>query len=163
MDEAGLKKVQRALISVSNKAGLVEFAQALARHQIELVSTGGTARLLREHGLAVRDVSEVTGFPEMLDGRVKTLHPKVHGGILGIRDDAAHQAQMRDHEIEPEDFAAARRGGVTAKILHAVIDGEMWSGRAAYLASPVQEQGVAHRGSFDCARKLAPLRMTCTS
>jgi len=104
VDEAGLKKIRRALISVSNKAGLVEFAEALARHQIELVSTGGTARLLREQGLAVRDVAEMTGFPEMLDGRVKTLHPKVHGGILGIRDDAAHQGQMREHGIEPIDL-----------------------------------------------------------
>src|SRR5438046_9473283 len=96
--------IRRALMSVSNKAGLVEFAQALARHQIELVSTGGTARLLREQGLQVRDVAEMTGFPEMLDGRVKTLHPKVLGGILGIRNDAAHQAHMREHGIEPIDL-----------------------------------------------------------
>lgn len=75
--EDSLKKITRALVSVSDKTGLVEFAQKLAAHNIELVSTGGTAKLLREAGLAVRDVSDLTGFPEMLDGRVKTLHPKV--------------------------------------------------------------------------------------
>ena len=104
LTDPSLKKITRALISVSNKTGIVEFAQKLAAHGIELISTGGTARLLREQGLAVRDVSEVTGFPEMLDGRVKTLHPKVHGGILGIRGDSVHQAQMREHEIEPIDL-----------------------------------------------------------
>jgi len=102
--EDSLKKISRALISVSDKTGLVEFAQKLAAHNIELVSTGGTAKLLREAGLAVRDVSDLTGFPEMLDGRVKTLHPKVHGGILGIRDNAEHQAKMQEHEIAPIDL-----------------------------------------------------------
>jgi phosphoribosylaminoimidazolecarboxamide formyltransferase/IMP cyclohydrolase len=99
-----LKTITRALISVSDKTGLVEFAQRLAAHNIELVSTGGTAKLLREAGLAVRDVSDLTGFPEMLDGRVKTLHPKVHGGILGIRDNAEHQAKMREYDIAPIDL-----------------------------------------------------------
>ncbi|HMV51419.1 MAG TPA: bifunctional phosphoribosylaminoimidazolecarboxamide formyltransferase/IMP cyclohydrolase, partial [Blastocatellia bacterium] len=99
-----MKKITRALISVSDKTGLVEFAQKLAAHNIELVSTGGTAKLLREAGLAVRDVSDLTGFPEMLDGRVKTLHPKVHGGILGIRDNAEHQAKMQEHDIAPIDL-----------------------------------------------------------
>lgn len=102
--EDSLKKITRALISVSDKTGLVEFAQRLAEHNIELVSTGGTAKLLREAGLAVRDVSDLTGFPEMLDGRVKTLHPKVHGGILGIRDNAEHQAKMKEHGIAPIDL-----------------------------------------------------------
>jgi phosphoribosylaminoimidazolecarboxamide formyltransferase/IMP cyclohydrolase len=104
LGDLSLKKISRALISVSNKTGLIEFAQALSRHRIELISTGGTARLLREHGLTVRDVAEITGFPEMLDGRVKTLHPKVHGGILGIRQSEAHQAQMRAQGIEPIDL-----------------------------------------------------------
>jgi phosphoribosylaminoimidazolecarboxamide formyltransferase/IMP cyclohydrolase len=104
MQEQSLKKIRRALISVSDKTGLVEFAQNLQRHGIELISTGGTAKLLRENGLNVRDVSEVTGFPEMLDGRVKTLHPKVHGGILGIRDNPEHRARMREHGIEPIDM-----------------------------------------------------------
>ncbi len=102
--EDSLKRITRALISVSDKNGLVEFAQRLAEHNIELVSTGGTAKLLREAGLAVRDVSDLTGFPEMLDGRVKTLHPKVHGGILGIRDNAEHQAKMKEHGIAPIDL-----------------------------------------------------------
>lgn len=102
--EDSLKKVRRALLSVSDKTGLVEFARKLSAHQIEIISTGGTARLLREQGLAVQDVAEVTGFPEMLDGRVKTLHPKVHGGILGIRDNTEHQAKMQEHDIAPIDL-----------------------------------------------------------
>ncbi|MFN0084225.1 MAG: bifunctional phosphoribosylaminoimidazolecarboxamide formyltransferase/IMP cyclohydrolase [Blastocatellia bacterium] len=99
-----MKKITRALISVSDKTGLIDFARSLARHGIEIVSTGGTAKALREQGLAVRDVSEVTGFPEMLDGRVKTLHPKVHGGILAIRENAEHRAKMSEHGIAPIDL-----------------------------------------------------------
>ncbi|NNU79578.1 bifunctional phosphoribosylaminoimidazolecarboxamide formyltransferase/IMP cyclohydrolase [Halovulum dunhuangense] len=95
---------KRALISVSDKTGLIELGQALAGHGIELVSTGGTAKALREAGLAVRDVAELTGFPEMMDGRVKTLHPMVHGGLLALRDDAAHVAAMKDHGILPIDI-----------------------------------------------------------
>ena len=102
--EASLKKVTRALLSVSDKTGIVEFARKLAEHGIDLVSTGGTSSLLRQHGLAVRDISDLTGFPEMLDGRVKTLHPKVHGGLLGIRDNPEHQAKMKEHEIAPIDM-----------------------------------------------------------
>ncbi len=98
------KPVHRALLSVTDKTGLVAFAQALAGHGVELVSTGGTAKALREAGLAVRDISDLTGFPEMLDGRVKTLHPKVHGGILHRRDDPAHVAAVTEHEIEPIDM-----------------------------------------------------------
>ena len=101
---SGLRRVRRALLSVTDKTGLVEFARALAAHNIELVSTGGTARALREAGLTVRDISDLTGFPEMLDGRVKTLHPKVHGGILHIRDNAEHMAAVREHAIEPIDM-----------------------------------------------------------
>src|SRR5258708_6778110 len=82
------KKIRRALLSVTDKSGLVEFARTLADFDVELISTGGTARTLREAGLAVKDISELTGFPEMLDGRVKTLHPKVHGGLLYIRGNA---------------------------------------------------------------------------
>ncbi len=88
------KAVRRSLLSVTDKTGLVEFAKALARFGVELVSTGGTARALRDAGLAVRDISDLTGFPEMLDGRVKTLHPKVHGGILHIRSNAGHVAAV---------------------------------------------------------------------
>src|ERR1041384_6708081 len=95
-----LVPVKRALLSVSDKTGLVEFARALHEEfAIELISTGGTARFLREQGLPVKDVSELTGFPEMMDGRIKTLHPKVHGGILSIRDNPQHQAAMEKHAI----------------------------------------------------------------
>jgi phosphoribosylaminoimidazolecarboxamide formyltransferase/IMP cyclohydrolase len=102
--DSSLRKISRALISVSDKTGLPVFAESLSRHGIEIVSTGGTARLLRECGVAVRDVSDLTGFPEMLDGRVKTLHPRVHGGILAIRGNETHQAQAREHGIEPIDL-----------------------------------------------------------
>jgi len=99
-----MAKIQRALLSVSDKTGLVPFAQILAAAGVELVSTGGTARVLREAGLAVKDISEHTGFPEMLDGRVKTLHPKVHGGLLFIRGDENHEATVREHGIAPIDL-----------------------------------------------------------
>jgi phosphoribosylaminoimidazolecarboxamide formyltransferase / IMP cyclohydrolase len=98
------KKIQRALLSVTDKTGLVEFARALAGHGVELISTGGTARALREAGLTVKDISELTGFPEMLDGRVKTLHPKVHGGLLYIRGNAEHEAAVAAHDIAPIDM-----------------------------------------------------------
>lgn len=83
-------KIQRAILSVTDKTGLVEFARQLAALKVELISTGGTAKLLRESGVAVKDISELTGFPEMMDGRVKTLHPKVHGGILHVRGNPGH-------------------------------------------------------------------------
>ncbi len=94
----------RALLSVSDKEGLFDLGKALAGHGVELVSTGGTAKALSDAGLAVRDVSELTGFPEIMDGRVKTLHPSVHGGLLGIRDDAEHQEAMKAHDIVPIDI-----------------------------------------------------------
>jgi phosphoribosylaminoimidazolecarboxamide formyltransferase/IMP cyclohydrolase len=97
-------KIQRALISVSDKTGLVDFARRLARHGIELLSTGGTAQLLRDAGLDVRDVSDLTGFPEILNGRVKTLHPKVHGGLLAIRDNTEHQRQVAENAIQYIDM-----------------------------------------------------------
>jgi phosphoribosylaminoimidazolecarboxamide formyltransferase/IMP cyclohydrolase len=99
-----MTKIQRALISVSDKTGLVPFAQILAKAGIEILSTGGTARTLREAGLTVKDVSEHTGFPEMLDGRVKTLHPKVHGGLLFIRGNQTHEAAVKAHGIAPIDL-----------------------------------------------------------
>jgi phosphoribosylaminoimidazolecarboxamide formyltransferase / IMP cyclohydrolase len=99
-----LKKITRALISVSDKQGILELAQALVRHSIEIISTGGTAKLLRAYGYNVRDVSDFTGFPEMLDGRVKTLHPKVHGGILFMRDNAEHRRHANNHNIAPIDL-----------------------------------------------------------
>jgi phosphoribosylaminoimidazolecarboxamide formyltransferase/IMP cyclohydrolase len=97
-------KIQRALLSVSDKTGLIPFAQILAAQGVELISTGGTAKTLREAGLKVKDISEHTGFPEMLDGRVKTLHPKVHGGLLFIRGNATHEAAVAAHQITPIDL-----------------------------------------------------------
>jgi phosphoribosylaminoimidazolecarboxamide formyltransferase/IMP cyclohydrolase len=97
-------KITRALLSVSDKAGLVALGEALARHGVELLSTGGTARALREAGLTVKDVSEHTGFPEMMDGRVKTLHPMIHGGLLAVRDDRGHAQAMVEHGIAPIDL-----------------------------------------------------------
>ena len=99
-----LRPIRRALLSVTDKAGLVDFARALASSGVELVSTGGTSKALRDAGLSVRDISDLTGFPEMLDGRVKTLHPKVHGGILHIRNNPEHVAAVEAHDIEPIDM-----------------------------------------------------------
>src|SRR5271155_2125073 len=96
--------IQRALISVSDKSGLIPLAQTLAKAHIEIISTGGTAKALREAGLKVKDISEHTGFPEMLDGRVKTLHPKVHGGLLYIRGNETHEAAVKSHGISPIDL-----------------------------------------------------------
>lgn len=101
MDQVTIK---RALLSVSDKTGIVELGQALAAQGVELVSTGGTAKALRDAGLEVRDISDLTGFPEMMDGRVKTLHPKVHGGLLAVRDNEEHVASMREHEIGAIDL-----------------------------------------------------------
>jgi phosphoribosylaminoimidazolecarboxamide formyltransferase/IMP cyclohydrolase len=97
-------KIQRAILSVTDKTGLVDFAKELAALKVELVSTGGTAKLLREFGVPVKDISELTGFPEMMDGRVKTLHPKVHGGILHVRGNPGHVAAAREHGILPIDM-----------------------------------------------------------
>ncbi|MBV9211735.1 MAG: bifunctional phosphoribosylaminoimidazolecarboxamide formyltransferase/IMP cyclohydrolase [Acidobacteria bacterium] len=100
----GLRRVRRALLSVSDKNGIVEFARELERFGVEIISTGGTAKALREAGISVRDISDVTGFPEMMDGRVKTLHPRVHGGLLALRDNEAHVAAMLEHGIEAIDM-----------------------------------------------------------
>src|SRR5690606_25302426 len=116
-----LVPVRRALLSVFDKTGLVDFARALASAGVELVSTGGTARAIGEAGIAVRDVSDVTNFPEIMDGRVKALHPAIHGALLSIRDDAEHRQAMRDHGIEPIDlvvvnlypFEEVRRAGAS--------------------------------------------------
>src|SRR5438270_6081620 len=96
-----MSRIQRAILSVTDKTGLVEFARKLAAIGVELISTGGTAKLLRDSGVRVKDISEFTGFPEMLDGRVKTLHPKVHGGILHRREDPLHRAAVAEHGIAP--------------------------------------------------------------
>jgi phosphoribosylaminoimidazolecarboxamide formyltransferase/IMP cyclohydrolase len=103
-ETSGLRKIRRALISVSDKTGIVDFAITLKRFGVEIISTGGTAKTLREGGIDVRDVSEVTGFPEMMDGRVKTLHPKIHGGLLALRDNPEHVTAMDEHNIEAIDL-----------------------------------------------------------
>src|SRR6266851_7073001 len=103
-NNVGLIKIRRALLSVSDKTGIVDFARELKRFNVEIISTGGTARVLREAGIEVRDVSDVTGFPEMMDGRVKTLDPRIHGALLALRDNAEHVAAMKAHGIEPIDM-----------------------------------------------------------
>jgi phosphoribosylaminoimidazolecarboxamide formyltransferase/IMP cyclohydrolase len=99
-----MSKIHRAIISLSDKSGILEFARELQTFGTEILSTGGTAKTLRENGLRIVDISEYTGFPEMLDGRVKTLHPKVHGGILGIRDKPEHVNKMKEHGIKEIDM-----------------------------------------------------------
>src|SRR5690606_6638323 len=99
-----LRKIRRALISVSDKTGIVEFARGLAANGIAIISTGGTAHALRDAGLEVTEVAEVTGFPEMMDGRVKTLHPMIHGAFLALRDNEKHVASMNEHGIDPIDL-----------------------------------------------------------
>src|SRR5690349_21322456 len=117
-----LRLIRRALISVSDKTGIVDFARELTRFNVEIISTGGTAKTLRDAEISVRDISDVTGFPEMMDGRVKTLHPRVHGGLLAIRDNPEHVAAMGQHGIDPIDLVVVnlypfaetiRRAGVT--------------------------------------------------
>src|ERR1700760_372995 len=95
---------KRALLSVSDKTGLVDFAKKLVSAGYELISTGGTSKALRDAGMTVADISDVTGFPEMMDGRVKTLHPKVHGGLLYLRDNEEHRRQAEKHDIKPIDL-----------------------------------------------------------
>src|SRR6266702_6902577 len=102
--DSGLVKIRRALISVSDKTGIIDFAQELKSFGVEIISTGGTAKSLRDAGIEVRDVSDVTGFPEMMDGRIKTLHPKIHGGLLALRDNPEHVAAMREHGFGPIDM-----------------------------------------------------------
>jgi phosphoribosylaminoimidazolecarboxamide formyltransferase/IMP cyclohydrolase len=99
-----MKKIKRAIISVTDKTGVVDFAKSLSEFGVQILSTGGTARVMREGGVPVTDISEYTGFPEMLDGRVKTLHPKVHGGLLGLRDNPEHVKVMKEHGIENIDL-----------------------------------------------------------
>src|SRR4051812_30694344 len=99
-----LRPIRRALLSVSDKTGLVELARGLRERGVELISTGGTYKALSAAGLPVREVAEITEFPEMLDGRVKTLHPRIHAGILAIRDNAAHEQTLAEHDIGPIDL-----------------------------------------------------------
>jgi phosphoribosylaminoimidazolecarboxamide formyltransferase / IMP cyclohydrolase len=123
-------RIQRALISVSDKSGLAELSQFLNQMGVQLLSTGGTANFLRERGIPVTDVSEYTGFPEILDGRVKTLHPRIHGGLLGLRDKASHQSQMKEQNIQPIDMVvvnlypfretAAREGATYPEVIEQI-------------------------------------------
>ena len=99
-----LRKIRRALISVSDKTGILEFAKELSNFGVNIISTGGTAKNLCDNGIAVTEVSEITRFPEMMDGRVKTLHPKIHGAFLALRDNENHIASMQEHGIEPIDL-----------------------------------------------------------
>ena len=99
-----MPKIERVLISVTDKAGIAAFAKDLASFGMEIISTGGTAKMLRENGLTVIDISDFTGFPEMMDGRLKTLHPKVHGGMLALRNNPGHVASMKEHGIKPIDM-----------------------------------------------------------
>jgi len=101
-----MRKIERALISLTDKSGIEDFARQLQDMGVEILSTGGTAKKMRDHGIKVMDVSEFTGFPEMLDGRVKTLHPKVHGGILAQKTNPDHLAQMEAHGLQPIDLIA---------------------------------------------------------
>ena len=103
-DQTHQVRIRRALISVSDKTGIVDFARELKRFGVEIISTGGTAKALREAGMAVREVSDVTRFPEMMDGRIKTLHPRIHGGLLAVRNNPEHLAAMNEHDIEPIDL-----------------------------------------------------------
>ena len=132
--------MQRALISVSDKRGIVELARGLSELDVEIISTGGTASLLRQNRIAVKDVSEITGFPEMMDGRVKTLHPKIHGGILALRDHPEHLAQMKAQGIIPIDLvvvnlypfeATVARGAPFAEIVEQIDIGGPTLVRAA--------------------------------
>ena len=97
-------EIERAIISVTDKAGIVEFANSLSKFGVQVLSTGGTAKALREGGISVTDISDYTGFPEMMDGRVKTLHPRVHGGLLGLRDNPEHVKMMKAQGIKPIDM-----------------------------------------------------------
>jgi phosphoribosylaminoimidazolecarboxamide formyltransferase/IMP cyclohydrolase len=99
-----MRKITKALLSVSDKTGIVDFARELAAFDIQFISTGGTAKILREHGFGLLDVSDYTGYPEMMDGRVKTLHPKIHCGLLGLRSDPEHLREMDEHNIETIDM-----------------------------------------------------------
>ncbi len=99
-----MPKIERAIISVTDKSGIVDFAKTLLKFDVQILSTGGTAAVLREGGITVTDISDYTGFPEMMDGRVKTLHPKVHGGLLGLRDNPEHMKMMNKYGIMPIDM-----------------------------------------------------------
>ena len=173
--------IARALLSVTDKSGLVDFGKFLAHRGVEILSTGGTAKMLRESGVAVVEVSDYTGFPEMLDGRVKTLHPKIHGGILGRRDLAGHREQMARHGIQPIDLvvvnlyqfekAVARPGCTLAEAIENIDIGGPTLLRAAaknyesvtVVVDPadypvIMEEMKAHQGATTLATRFALAR-----
>ena len=125
--------IKRALLSVSDKTGLIDLARALADKSVELVSTGGTAKAIRDAGIPVRDISDLTGFPEMMDGRVKTLHPNVHGGLLAVRDNPEHVAAMETHGIDAIDLVEGvvrtegQRLRLTSKLIRVRDEAAVWS------------------------------------
>ncbi len=169
--DSGLVKIRRALISVSDKTGIIDFAQELKSFGVEIISTGGTAKSLRDAGIEVRDVSDVTGFPEMMDGRIKTLHPKIHGGLLALRDNPEHLSAMDKHAIAPIDMVVINlypfeqtiaREGVTMEEAIEQIDiggpamirsaAKNWE-NVAVIVSPgsygfIAEQIAAHAGAL---------------
>jgi AICAR transformylase/IMP cyclohydrolase PurH len=136
------RRVTRALLSVSDKSGLIEFARALAGYGIDLVSTGGTAKAIAAAGLQVTDVSELTGFPEMMDGRVKTLHPKVHGGLLAIRDNTEHKEAMKSHGIAPDATDEAIAIVAARRNLRLLLAGGMPDPRAMGLTAKTVAGGL---------------------
>lgn len=153
--------IKRALISVSDKTNLSEFATYLSGRGVELISTGGTAAHLRDAGLTVRDVSELTGFPEMMDGRVKTLHPKVHGGLLAIRSEASHKTAMKEHGIAGIDLLIVNlypfKQKVEARAPHYVIVENIDIGGPAMLRSAAKNHRfvtvVCEPSRYDDLRK----------
>ncbi|MGQ9687841.1 MAG: IMP cyclohydrolase [Desulfobaccales bacterium] len=173
--------ISRALMSVTDKSGLADFGKFLTERGVEILSTGGTAKMLRDHGVPVVEVSDYTGFPEMLDGRVKTLHPKIHGGLLGRRDLAAHREQMAQHGIQPIDLvvvnlyqfekAVARPGCTLAEAIENIDIGGPTLLRAAaknyesvtVVVDPadypaIMEEMKAHQGATTLATRFALAR-----
>jgi phosphoribosylaminoimidazolecarboxamide formyltransferase/IMP cyclohydrolase len=171
-----LRKIQRALLSLSDKSGLIDFARALRDHGVELISTGGTRKALAEAGLPVQDISEITGFPEILDGRVKTLHPRVYGGVLAVRDNPEHTATLQSQQIAPIDLVVctlypfeatvARLGSTHADVIENIDIGGPSMVRAAaknyqdvaVVTDPRQyaeivEEMKAHQGSLSYATR----------
>ena len=117
-----MKKINRALISVFDKNGVVDLAKLLVEMEVKILSTGGTAKLLRQMGVGIEDISDYTAFPEMLDGRVKTLHPRVHGGILAIRDNAAHMDQAAENAVEMIDLVVSNLYPFEATVARPDVD-----------------------------------------
>ena len=167
-----MRPIERAIISVTDKSGIVDFALSLSSFDVEILSTGGTAGAMREGGVKVKDISEHTGFPEMLDGRVKTLHPKVHGGLLGMRDNPEHVRMMESHGILPIDMVVVNLYPFKETIAKPDVTPEQARGNIdiggpcmirASAKNLLRVASVTHPGDYDDI--LAELRETdgCTS